>query len=352
MNSSPYKVISFAIPCYNSAAYMDKCIKNLLALNSSADDVEILIVDDGSQKDSTLEIAKKWEKKHPTTIKAIHQENGGHGQAVNTGLANASGLYFKVVDSDDWLDVKGTKPIMKYLRQQGKLAQNNMEATDLVVGNYVYNKVNEGVQSPINYASAFPEKVKFTWDDIKKFKISEYLLMHAVIYRTALLKDMNLELPKHTFYVDNIFVYKPLVNVKSIYYINTNMYMYYIGREDQSVNEDVMKSRIDQQLKITRIMIDATDLDQLESNPKLKKYMLRYLSMMMCICSVFCRMIGTKEAEQKRKDIWDYVKDHDPKLKPALMVSPLCFMENIPTFFGKEIGISAYKFAQKLFAFN
>lgn len=112
---------------------------------------------------------------------------------------------------------------------------------------------------------------------------------------------MNFELPKHTFYVDNIFVYVPLPQVKSIYYVNTNMYMYFIGREDQSINEDVMKSRIDQQLKITKIMVDNTNLDEISQQPKLERYMLNYLSMMMCICSVFLRMIGTDEAEAKRK---------------------------------------------------
>ena len=127
--------------------------------------------------------------------------------------------------------------------------------------------------------------------------------MHSVVYKTSLLKECKLQLPKHTFYVDNIFVYVPLPYVKSIYYIDTNMYMYYIGREDQSVNEDIMKSRIDQQLKITKIMIDHTNLNELKKQPKLCKYMLNYLSMMMCICSIFLRMIGTDEAEKKRAEI-------------------------------------------------
>ena len=127
--------------------------------------------------------------------------------------------------------------------------------------------------------------------------------MHSVIYRTELLRDIKLELPKHTFYVDNIFVYVPLPHVKTMYYINTNMYMYFIGRDDQSVNEDVMMGRIDQQLRVTKIMIDATHLDELEKTPKLKRYMFNYLSMMMCICTVFLRMINTKESEAKRKDI-------------------------------------------------
>lgn len=127
--------------------------------------------------------------------------------------------------------------------------------------------------------------------------------MHAVIYKTSVLKEMNFQLPMHTFYVDNIFVYVPLPNVKTIYYINTDMYMYYIGREDQSVNESVMMSRIDQQIKITKIMIDNTNLESLDDRPKLRKYMRNYLAMMMCICSVLLRKIGDKESEAKRKEI-------------------------------------------------
>ena len=91
------KLLSFAIPCYNSESYMRNCIESILP---GGEDVEIIIVDDGS-KDKTAEIADEYQKKYPTIVKAIHQENGGHGEAVNTGIKNATGLYFKVVDSDD-----------------------------------------------------------------------------------------------------------------------------------------------------------------------------------------------------------------------------------------------------------
>ena len=49
----------------------------------------------------------------------------------------------------------------------------------------------------------------FTWNEIGRFRPSQYLLMHSVIYRTEMLRACRLELPKHTFYVDNIFVYQP-----------------------------------------------------------------------------------------------------------------------------------------------
>ena len=95
------KLLTIAIPCYNSAAYMERCIESLLP---GGEEVEILIVDDGSQKDNTAEIADQYEKNYPGICRAIHQENGGHGEAVNTGLRNAQGIFFKVVDSDDWVN--------------------------------------------------------------------------------------------------------------------------------------------------------------------------------------------------------------------------------------------------------
>ena len=105
------KLLSFAIPCYNSQDYMEKCIESILV---GGDDVEIIIVDDGS-KDDTAKIADRYQEQYPNIVKAIHQENGGHGEAVNTGLKNATGLFFKVVDSDDWVDETAYKAILEKL---------------------------------------------------------------------------------------------------------------------------------------------------------------------------------------------------------------------------------------------
>lgn len=94
------KYLSFVVPCYNSESYMARCIESLLP---GGEDVEIIIIDDGS-KDKTVEIADAYQKQYPDLVKVIHKENGGHGSGVNAGLACARGVYFKVVDSDDWLD--------------------------------------------------------------------------------------------------------------------------------------------------------------------------------------------------------------------------------------------------------
>lgn len=338
------KTISFAVPCYNSAAYMDKCIESLL---KCGDDIEILIVDDGSTKDDTAAKADEWQKRCPGIVRAIHKENGGHGSAVNTGLANATARYFKVVDSDDWLDESAMAEVMKYLRLQMELK----EPTDLVIANYVYEKVHEGTRTVMRYKNVFPEGCEFGWDEVGRFGPSQYLLMHSVIYRTELLRDMDLQLPEHCFYVDNIFVYEPLPQVETMYYLDVDMYRYFIGREDQSVNESVMMGRIDQQLRVTRTMIDAVDVMAIEEK-RLRQYMENYLAMMMCICSVFLRMRNTPEDEEKRDAIWRYLKEADATLYRRIRTNLLNLGTNIPTEVGRRAGLGGYHIAQKVFKFN
>ena len=343
------KTISFAVPCYNSADYMEKCVESLLPCG---DDIEIILVDDGSTKDDTPAICDRLVEEHPGIVRAIHKENGGHGSGVNAGLAAAEGLYYKVVDSDDWLDKQAMDTIMPYLREQkAQFEQTGATATDLVIANYVYEKVYEGTHTTIRYTNVFSTDTEFSWSEVGRFNPSQYLLMHSVIYRTEMLRDMGLKLPEHCFYVDNIFVYVPLPHVKTMRYFDVDMYRYFIGREDQSVNEKIMLSRIDQQIRITKVMIDSVDVMAIE-NKRLRNYMKNYLSMMMCICSVFLRMEKTDENEAKRADIWAYLRAKDENLYHDVRHSVLNLATNIPSDVGRMVGITGYHIAQKIFKFN
>ena len=142
------KILSIAVPCYNSQEYMRKCVDSLL---KGGEDVEILIVDDGS-KDDTLKIARDYEEKYPTIVKAIHQENKGHGGAVNTGLAHATGLYFKVVDSDDCVDVDVYLDIIKTLKE----LVAGPQTVDMFISNFVYDKAGAKHIKVMRYKH-FPE---------------------------------------------------------------------------------------------------------------------------------------------------------------------------------------------------
>ena len=71
----------------------------------------------------------------------------------------------------------------------------------------------------IRYDNVLPENTIFHWDEIGHFRLDQYILMHSVLYRTEMLKLCQLKLPKHTFYVDNIYVYYPLPHVRTLYYL-------------------------------------------------------------------------------------------------------------------------------------
>ena len=150
------KVLTVAIPCYNSQEYMKKAIESVLP---GGDDVEIIVVDDGS-KDNTKEIGAQYEKQYPGIVKLISKENGGHGSAVNAGLANASGVYYKVLDSDDWFDKKSLLEVLKLLK---RMIHEEIKL-DMLIANYVYEKPSAGKRRIINYlpgqSSSISESVR------------------------------------------------------------------------------------------------------------------------------------------------------------------------------------------------
>ena len=341
------KLLSIAIPCYNSENYMRKCIESLLV---GGEEVEILIVDDGSTKDKTAEIADEYAAKYPTIVRAIHKENGGHGSAVNTGIANATGLYFKVVDSDDWVKEEAYREILKTLRN---LAGGDT-TLDMLISNFVYDKEGEKHKKVMNYRHILPQNKMFTWDDCHHFAKGHYILMHSVIFRTRLLQDCGIKLPEHTFYVDNIYVFEPLPYVKNMYYLDVNFYRYYIGRDDQSVNESVMISRIDQQIKVNKIMEDffVEKQGEIKKNKRLYQYMFNYLEIITTVSSVLLIRSGTEENLQKKKELWQYLKEKDKKVYRKLRHGIMGAFMNLPGKGGRKLSVDGYKICQKIFKFN
>lgn len=337
------KVLSVAIPCYNSEAYMKRAIDSLLP---GGEDIEIIIVNDGST-DGTRKIAEEYEKKYPAIIRVVNQENGGHGEAVNAGLRHAKGLYFKVVDSDDWVEEQSLHRILEKLRE----FVETEEHIDMLISNYVYEKLEKKKQKVIDYRSCLPVERPFGWSEIGHFRSSQNILMHSVIYRTKLLRDCGLELPKHTFYVDNIFVYQPLPAVSKLYYLDVDFYRYYIGREDQSVNEQVMMGRIDQQIKVTKIMLDSHDLTKIRRK-QLRKYMAKYLVMMMTVSSVFLIKLNTPESLAKKEELWQYLKHKNERMYREMNRYMLGWIMQRKTRPERKMIVWGYHISKKIFGFN
>ena len=252
------------------------------------------------------------------------------------------------MDSDDWLD---TDALQKVLARLHTLVTRGT-APDLMICNYVYEHTEDGTSHTVRYTNVFPQERLFTWMHVGRFRPDQNLLMHSVLYRTEVLRQCGMVLPKHTFYVDNIFVYQPLPFVKSMYYMDLDLYRYFIGRADQSVNESVMVKRVDQQLRVTRHMIDCQDLDALKGQKKLRSYMLHYLSMMMAISDIFLLLDGSAAAKQKENELWAYLKAHTSAGVYRSIRYGFGGVTNLKIPKGDKLVLGGYRLAQKIFKFN
>ena len=342
------KTITFGVPCYNSAEYMDKCISSIVEGSGYADDVQVVIVDDGSTKDNTLEKANEWHRLYPNMVSVAHQENGGHGRAVMCAIEHAEGEYFKVVDSDDWVDADALQALLEKLRSF-ILFQTRV---DLVVTNYVYEHAEDGKQHTIDYGFALPKGRILGWSQIGHFNMTQYMLMHALCYRTDVLRSCGLDLPAHTFYVDNIYAYVPLPHCKTLYYLDVDLYRYFIGRDDQSVNLDMQIARIDQQLRVTRIMIRAYHLYDDIPEKRLRSYMIGHLTLMMSVCSVISKMSEAPDARKNLDDIWHEFKRYDIRMYNRARHGLVGTFTNFRGPVGERVTIGIYHAAQKLIKFN
>lgn len=179
----------------------------------------------------------------------------------------------------------------------------------------------------------------------------KYMTMHACVYRTEVLRESQLVLPKHTFYVDNIYVFKPLPFVKKLYYLDINLYHYFIGRDDQSVNEKVMIKRLDQQLRVNKIMIDTLSAYD-KSIPNCTEYMYSYLEIISAITSVLATLSGTPEHLAMKEDLWKYMQEKDAEIYQKVRYSFVGRAVNLPGKFGQSALLAIYKLAQKLYGFN
>lgn len=221
----------------------------------------------------------------------------------------------------------------------------------MMISNFVYEKEGAKHKSATRYHNILPQGQLFGWEETRNFKIGKYILMHSVIYRTQLLRDCHLVLPKHTFYVDNLFVYVPLPYVKTMYYLDVDFYRYYIGREDQSVNEKNMIKNIDQQIKVNKIMVDAYDLWKI-ADRHLRHYMMNYLEIITVISTVMLLKSGTEENLEKKRELWTYIKNRDIRLFHKLRNRIMGQTLNLPGKGGRKLSLTIYKISQKVIGFN
>ena len=234
------KVLTITIPSYNVEKYLKQTLDSFLS-PEILEEVEVLIVDDGS-KDRTAEIGKVYERQYPQTFRVISKENGGHGSTINRGIQEAKGTYFKVVDGDDWVDTEDFVKLVKVLK--------NCTAQYVVTNYYEVNDVT-GEKTPVDY-KVLKEKEIWSFEEAGKRK---QIAMHALVIQTSILKENQIRLDEHCFYVDVEYVLYPIPYVETLQFLDLFVYMYRLAVMTQSVSlqgyQKHMQNHIDVILHLT-----------------------------------------------------------------------------------------------------
>ncbi len=216
------KILSVIIPSYNVEKYLYETIPTFLH-KDVLDDIEVLIVNDGS-KDKTSEIGKEFQEKYPATVRIIDKENGGHGSTINKGIEEAVGKYFKVVDGDDWVD---TDEFVKYV--------NGLKELDVDVVMTPFNRVNEVTRAiELKTFTDVEYNKEYKFDEII-CKLGDKYQMHSATFKTEILKKIP-KISEHCFYVDVEFICYPIIHLESMEFLPYTIYQYRVGNNEQSVS--------------------------------------------------------------------------------------------------------------------
>lgn len=340
--STAVPVLTVVVPAYNAEPYLARALDSLVG----ADGVEVLVVDDGST-DGTAALARRYEAAHPGVVRLISKPNGGHGSAINAGLAEARGEYLKVVDADDWLDRTALASVLAALRGFLDAAR----PVDLLVSNFVYEKVGKRTKTVVRYQGALPAGRVLGWGQTRRFAKRQYLMMHALTYRTDVLRAAGLVLPEHTFYVDNLYALVPLAHVSTLYYLDVDLYRYFIGRSDQSVQEGIMIRRIDQQLRVNRLMLEHLSRVRV-ADRRLRAYRLHYVEIICAVSSILLIRAGTRGHLAEKDRLWSELRAQDPWLYRKVRWSVLGQISNLPGPAGRRVSVLAYRVAQRAIGFS
>ncbi|MCT9821229.1 glycosyltransferase family 2 protein [Microbacterium sp. W1N] len=339
-------LLTVVVPAYNAEAYLGRSLDEL----GTVDGLEVVIVDDGST-DRTGTLADAWAARNPRSVRVVHQRNRGHGGAINAGLAVARGAFLKVLDADDWLDIPSLRTLLAHLADLERRGEN----VDAVFTDFVHERAGKTPRIA-RFDSVFPADRVFTWDETERFSRRQVLMMHAIVYRTQLLRDSGLQLPEHTFYVDNLFVMTPLSLVRRMRYLPIPLYRYFIGREGQSVAPETMVRRVDQQLRVNRLALAALPTQKQvaggEVPLQLHRALLHHLEGVCAVTSATLARGGTAAHLRERDRFWREVRAESPWLYTRMRRTLLGTTSNLPGQAGRRATSLAYHVARRVVGFS
>lgn len=237
------KILTISVAAYNAAQDIENCLKSML-ISDILDMLEIIVVNDGS-KDNTAEIVHKYELEYPNTVRLINKVNGGHGSTINETIKAATGKYYKIVDSDDWVDMEGIRKLVFWLEKN---------SVDLVLNPYY--EIDAKTRRRKNMI--VPYKNNQCLGQIQPIGLAENIMMymHSVTFKIEIIKKMGPIIDENCFYVDMEYTIFPMQYVKDYICLEFSVYEYLLGTMTQSMNVDNLIKRRDQHLKVTKQIVE------------------------------------------------------------------------------------------------
>ena len=253
------KVLSVVIPSYNTESFIEKDVNTFID-EKLFDDVEILIINDGS-KDKTGEIADRFEAQYPGFIRHINKENGGHGSVINRGIQEAQGKYFKVVDGDDWVNTENLIRLVEELKTSD---------ADIVLNQYIKVDQTTGNERLCEAApSEFYGRGTVEFADLQK-TATRYTIQ-SVTYKTSILRDNHIHMTEKCFYEDFQYTLYPVPYIKTALCLDFPVYYYLVGQKTQSVSAESSLRNMPMYIRVYRDSVEY--FNHIASDVLTKKYM-------------------------------------------------------------------------------
>lgn len=285
------KILTICIPCNEQVYSLNATIESCLI---KEEDVEILIVNDHMQERVTQEI-EILQNRYPDCIRII---NKGECHSLQSGINEATGLYFKVLKASDILDQSALVKVLETFKDLLRIQAN----LDMMVCDYKYSN-SKNKKKVMSYKFALPFDKVFQWHQVKHFTPIQCLTLEAVIFKTAILKNINLYLESNDeLFTNATYVLLPLQKVKAMCYIDVTLYnsMTYIS-------EQTYMEYVDQCIQVVKVLISTIDLTSIKSR-KLKHYLAKHMGILIARVMVSLIKIDTMESKRKRDELWEYLQ--------------------------------------------
>lgn len=223
-------LLSIIIPTYNMEALLDKCLTSLiLDTQEYRSMLDVIVVIDGAT-DRSSEIAHKYADQYSETFSVIDKENGNYGSCINAALPHVKGKYVRILDADDSYETKNLKEYLDLLSRIN---------VDMVLTDFATYDPDDKLMSESSFP--FSANKEFSFGEIPS---DTFLAMHAVAYRSSIFNEIDYHQTEGVSYTDMEWVFHPMSKVSTVFYYNKQIYRYLVGREGQTVDDNVRLKRL------------------------------------------------------------------------------------------------------------